>query len=144
MSFVSRSLAPDERIVARAHLHWIYTLRAVLALVFLGIVVIGFVIFIRSILKKANTEIVVTNRRFIMKSGVFNVQVREFTLNNIEGMQISQGFWGQIFGYGTLIIEGTGNDHYELPMMANPVEFSRAIEGERQQVTQASVSVAKV
>ncbi|HXZ69232.1 MAG TPA: PH domain-containing protein [Alphaproteobacteria bacterium] len=128
MSFISRSLGPTEQIVARAHFHWLYTARAVLALVFLGIILIGIYIFIAMLIKKGTTEIAVTNRRFIFKTGLFRLDAKEFTLSNIEGVQVHQGFFGRIFNYGKLTIEGTGEDHYELPTIADPVGFARAIE----------------
>ncbi|MFZ1989855.1 MAG: PH domain-containing protein [Alphaproteobacteria bacterium] len=128
MSFVERSLGPHEQIVARARFHWLYTARAVLALIFLGIILIGIYIFIAMLVKKATTEIAVTNRRFIFKTGLFRLDAKEFTLTNIEGIQVHQGLWGRIFNYGMLTIEGTGEDHYELPTIADPVGFARSIE----------------
>jgi len=128
MSFVAKSLGPREQIVARAHFHWLYTVRAVLVLVIFGIILIGIYFFFAMMIKKWTTEIAVTNRRFILKTGLFRLDAKEFTLTNIEGVQVHQGFWGRIFGFGKLIIEGTGEDHYELPTIADPVGFSRAIE----------------
>jgi uncharacterized membrane protein YdbT with pleckstrin-like domain len=132
MGFVERSLGPHEQIVARAHFHWLYTVRAVLALIFLSIILIGIYIFIAMLVKKATTEIAVTNRRFIMKTGLFKLDAREFTLTNIEGIQVHQGLFGRIFGYGKLIIEGTGDDHYDLPTIADPIGFARAIESAKE------------
>jgi uncharacterized membrane protein YdbT with pleckstrin-like domain len=128
MSFISKTLGPHEHVVARARFHWFFTLRAFLALLVLGIILIGIYIFIAMMVRKATTEIAVTNRRFIMKTGLFQLTAREFTLSNIEGVQVHQGFWGRVFGYGSLIIEGTGEDHYQLPTIADPIGFSRAIE----------------
>ena len=39
-----------------------------------------------------------------------------------------RGFWGRIFGYGHLRIEGTGDDAVELPEIDDPIGFRRAIE----------------
>lgn len=128
MSFIAKTLGPREQIVARAHFHWLYTLRAVLALIFLGIILIGIYIFFAQMIRKWTTEIAVTNRRFILKTGLLRLDAKEFTLTNIEGVQVHQGFWGRIFGFGKLVIEGTGEDHYELPTIADPVGFAKSIE----------------
>lgn len=128
MSFINRSLGKNEHVVKRAHFHWLYTLRASLALIFLGIIIIGIIIFIAMMVRKATTEIAVTNRRFIMKTGLFRLDAREFSLDNIEGIQVHQGPLGRLLGFGNLTIEGTGEDHYELPTIADPVGFARAIE----------------
>ena len=49
-------------------------------------------------------------------------------LNNIEGVSVSQSFWGRIMGFGHLRIEGTGVDHVDLPTIADPIAFRAAIE----------------
>ena len=134
MSFVEKSLGPNEHVVARAHFHWLYTAQALLALLVLGVLVIGIFIFVGMMVRKATTEIAVTNRRFIMKTGLFRLDAKEFSLRNIEGVRVHQGFFGRIFGYGTLTIEGTGTDRYELPIIADAIAFSRAIETAREKM----------
>ena len=128
-SYIDRSLGENERIVGKAHFHWIYQLVAVLALIFLGILLIGIWIFIVMEVRYHTTEIGVTTHRFILKTGWIRVDTQEIALRNIEGVQIHQSIWGRIFGYGQIIIEGTGVDAVRLPpMIGHPVEFRRAIE----------------
>ncbi len=66
------------------------------------------------------------------ESGLFRLETDEITLNNIEGVKVSQSFWGRILGYGHLRIEGTGVDAVEIPNIDDPVEFRRAIETARE------------
>ncbi|MDE2351021.1 MAG: PH domain-containing protein, partial [Alphaproteobacteria bacterium] len=56
------------------------------------------------------------------------LNTNEIALPNIEGVKVEQSFWGRLFGFGRVRIEGTGVDAVELPTIANPVEFRRAIE----------------
>jgi uncharacterized membrane protein YdbT with pleckstrin-like domain len=129
MSYIQQSLGADEKLIAQARFHWWYSLKAWLALIFLFWVLgWGIYIFIAMMLRKRNTEIGVTTHRFIMKTGIFSLHTQEMAIHNIEGVKVDQGFWGRVFGFGHLRIEGTGVDAIELPTIADPVAFRAAIE----------------
>jgi uncharacterized membrane protein YdbT with pleckstrin-like domain len=128
MSYIEKSLGANEAIVARAHFHWWYTFKAILALLVLGIVLVGIWIFFAMMIKKWTTEIGVTTNRFVEKTGLFTLKTFEIALPNIEGVRVEQNFWGRVLGYGHLRIEGTGVDATELPDIADPIGFRRAIE----------------
>lgn len=128
MSYIDKSLGTGERVVARAHFHWSYSLKAWLALIFLGWAIIGIIIFFSLMIQKWTTEIGVTTHRFIKKTGWMTIKTDEMAIHNIEGVKLTQGFWGQMLGYGHLRIEGTGVDAITLPNIADPVGFRRAIE----------------
>jgi uncharacterized membrane protein YdbT with pleckstrin-like domain len=128
MSYIEQSLGANEKIVARAQFHWIYRLQAWLALIFLGLFLIGIWIFFQMMIRMWTTEIGVTTNRFIEKTGLFTLKTNEIALHNIEGVRVTQSFFGRIFGYGHIRIEGTGVDAVEIPTIADPVGFRRAIE----------------
>ena len=152
MTYIERSLGEGERIVAVARFHWLYTLRAWLALLWpllalLSIVIyaddtnrkaltiaalvllaIGVVVFLYLMIRKWTTEIGVTSHRFVKKTGFVSLHTNEIALPNIEGVKLRQSIGGRIWGYGSLRIEGTGVDAVELPTIADPVAFRRAIE----------------
>ena len=128
MSYIRNSLGDGETIIAEAHFPWTYSALAWAALIFLGIVLIGIVIFISMMVKKWTTEIGVTSHRFVEKKGLFTMHTNEIALPNIEGVKVSQGVLGKIFGYGTVRIEGTGVDAVTTPNIADPVGFVRAIQ----------------
>ena len=128
MAYIEQSLGQGERLVARAHFHWWYSLKAWLALIFLGVFIVGIVIFVTMMVRKFSTEIGVTTHRFVEKQGLFTLKTFEVALPNIEGVRVTQSFWGQLWGYGRLEIEGTGVDHVDLPDIADPIRFRAAIE----------------
>jgi uncharacterized membrane protein YdbT with pleckstrin-like domain len=132
MSYIERSLGSGEKLVARAHFHWWYSLKAWLALIFLGIFIIGIIIFFHLMIRKWTTEIAVTTTRFVEKKGVFTLTTNEISLPNIEGIRVTQSFWGRILGYGHMRIEGTGVDAITIPDIADPVGFRRAIESAKE------------
>ncbi len=151
MSYIQRSLGEGEQIVARARFHWLYDLRAWLALLVplaavvgvlvyademvregltifaVALTVVGFIVFLTMMIKKWTTEIGVTSARFVKKTGFISLKTEEVALRNIEGVKVSQGVWGRVFGFGTLRIEGTGDDHVDVPNIHDPVGFRRAI-----------------
>jgi uncharacterized membrane protein YdbT with pleckstrin-like domain len=152
MSYIQKSLGDGERIVGVARFHWLYTLRACLALIvpvilLLGIVIyadegnrtllgigglalliLGIGVFFSMMIRKWTTEIGITSHRFVKKTGFMSLHTDEMALPNIEGVRVSQSFLGKIFGYGRLRIEGTGDDDVDLPVIEDPIGFRRAIE----------------
>ena len=155
MSYIQRSLGDGERIIALARFHWWYSVGAWLALIVpllllggirayaedtdrqwltlaaLVLFALGLIVFFRMMIRKWTTEIGVTSHRFVKKTGLVGLRTDEIALPNIEGVKVSQGIWGRIWGYGHLRIEGTGVDAVQIPTIADPVGFRRAIETAR-------------
>lgn len=137
MSYIERSLGTGENIVAKAHFHWWYVLKALLALIFLFWCLIGFWIFFDMMIRKWTTEIGVTSHRFVMKTGLFSLNTNEIALQNIEGVRVNQSLWGRMLGFGHIRIEGTGVDAVIIPDIANPVAFRAAIETAKGELNQS-------
>ncbi len=138
--------------VAQAHFHWLYTFRALLAVTIPFLILIAILLFARDVarfwltlfasllliagalsclrlmIRRWTTEIAVTSHRFVEKSGLISLRTNEIALANIEGVRVYQGLWGRIWGYGNLRIEGTGIDAVDIPPIADPIAFRRAIE----------------
>ena len=151
-TYVERSLGDGEQLVAHAHFHWLYTLKALLAVIIplialvailiyaqgvdrgwlslfgLLLLAAGIIICLRLMIRRWTTEIAVTSHRFVEKHGFVSLRTNEIALGNIEGVRVFQGLWGRVWGYGQLRIEGTGVDAVEVPTIADPVAFRRAIE----------------
>jgi len=132
MSYIEQSLGEGERLVAVARFHWWYSIKAWTALIVLGIILIGIVIFVRMMLRKWTTEISITTHRFVEKTGWLTLSTAEIALPNIEGVKVTQNMWGKLLGYGQIRIEGTGIDAIELPDIADPIGFRRAIESAKE------------
>ena len=133
MSYIDNTLGQGERLIARAHFHWWYSLKAWLALIFLGWCIIGIVIFVAMMVRKWTTEIGVTTHRFVEKEGLFSLKTFEVALPNIEGVRVNQSVAGRVFNFGTVRIEGTGVDAVTTPSIADPVAFVKAIQTAREQ-----------
>ena len=128
MSYIEKSLGAGERVIARAHFHWWYSVKAWAALILLFWCLIGIWIFVAMMVRQSTTEIAITSHRFVEKIGLFTLRTNEIALQNIEGVKLEQSFMGRLLGYGHLRIEGTGVDAVIVPDIADPIAFRAAIE----------------
>ena len=127
MGYVEKSLASDEAIITRARFHWAYHLFAWGSLLLLGVFIIGIYIFARMMIWMKTTEIAVTDRRIVIKRGWIKRSTEELSLSSVEEVNVKQGFWGRVFGFGELTIGGTGTGELHTPSIADPVEFRQSI-----------------
>ena len=121
MSYVGKSLVTGERIVHEGRFHWTYKLAAIFWLL---LVVPGLIMLLRI----WTTEIAVTNRRLIYKRGWIARKTDEINLDRIEEVNLQQGVLGRLLGYGKVFFRGTGAGEIELPTLAGPLRFKRALQ----------------
>ncbi len=127
MSYVRKTLGSDEEILFSAKFHWTYTLTAFLWLIVLGIILVGVWMFVLMLVRKWTTEIAVTNRRFVYKTGWISRKTEEVSLNRIEEVKLRQSILGQILGYGRITVHETGIGEIDLPNIDRPLELRRQI-----------------
>jgi len=133
MRYIDESLAPGETVLRRGEWPFVFWLGAWAALLFLGIIVVGVFIFIGAVVKMKTTDFAVTNRRIILKQGWLTRHTAELAVENVEGVSLNQSLIGRLFGFGRVIVTGTGDATIVFPPMAHPVDFRRAIESARAQ-----------
>lgn len=141
MSYIDKSLAPDEQIVCRGKWPTIYWIGAWAMLIFLGILIVGIFMFIAAAVRMSTTQWAVTDRRIVLKRGWLNVRTQELATESVEGVQLVQSIWGKLFGYGRIAVTGTGDALIVFPPMAHPIAFRRAIEQMRH--TNREVHIAR-
>ncbi len=133
MSYITRRLAPGESVVYEGRFHWVQKLWPWVALLLLGVVLVGVFIFVREMVRLGSTRMAVTNRRVILKSGFFATKTDELTLGSVEGAHVDQSILGRMFGFGKLTLRGRGDTHLHFPTMDRPGKFRAAIEDARMQ-----------
>lgn len=118
MSYVDDNLLKNEKVVHRSHLHWgiYFHWKAFLTL------------FIQPFIARRTSEFAVTNRRVIIKVGLFERRTLELNLSKIESIGIEQGFWGRLFGFGSIEVIGTGGTKEIFHRIAAPLEFRPAVQ----------------
>jgi len=73
----------------------------------------------------------------IRAEGVLNKSVSDSSLEKINDARLDQSFFGRIFGFGTLDIltaaeEAGGSNLADFPMIAEPVQFKKAMFDQKQ------------
>lgn len=131
MRYIDESLADGETIIQRGKWPGIFWFGAWVALILLGIIVVGVFIFLTAWIKMKTTDFAVTNRRVILKTGWLNRRTHELAVESVEGVSLDQSIVARLFGYGRVVVTGTGDAVIAFPPMANPVGFRRAIEAAR-------------
>ena len=84
-----------------------------------------------------NQEWLITTRRVMRAEGVLNKSVSDSSLEKINDARLDQSVFGRIFGFGTLDIltaaeEAGGGNVADFPMIADPVEFKKAMFNQKQ------------
>jgi uncharacterized membrane protein YdbT with pleckstrin-like domain len=123
MSYVENNLIQGEQVVYRAELHWIIFIWPVI----FSFVLIGIPWLIAAILQKKTTEMAVTNKRVIIKTGIISRRTIEMNLSKIENIEVNQSIIGRIFGYGIITIVGTGGTHEPFKNVSQPLDFRKSV-----------------
>jgi uncharacterized membrane protein YdbT with pleckstrin-like domain len=131
MRYIDESLADGETIIQRGKWPGVFWFGAWAALILLGIILVGVFIFVTAAIKMKTTDFAVTNRRVILKRGWLNRHTQELAVESVEGVSLDQSIIARIFGYGRVVVTGTGDAVIVFPPMAHPVAFRRAIEAAR-------------
>ncbi len=124
MPYIEATLTRKEKVVAVAEIHWAFCLPAILACI---IPPIGLPLLILSIFQRRAIEIVMTDQRIILKTGLFFHHTCEMRLTKIENIQLDQDPLGRVLGYGDLTVVGTGGTRERLPCVTSPVALHKTI-----------------
>lgn len=131
MTYITQTLSSGESIlvegkIAKWSLFHIYfaALLFGLSIVFLPVTAL---LLLYAWLKIRSTEMGITSKRVIRKSGVIMRDTDEIRLSKIESVSVKQGFLGRMFGYGTVVIAGTGGNGAVMKGVANPLGFRRSV-----------------
>jgi uncharacterized membrane protein YdbT with pleckstrin-like domain len=148
MRYVTRVLQPGETIVYSTKLHWFIYWRAILLLIIcailagtarfmadnqnlslaLGIAAAIFALLalssaLRAFTRRATTELAVTDQRVIYKAGLLARHTLEMNRGKVESVTVDQTLLGRVFGYGTIIVRGTGSTFEPIRDISNPLTF---------------------
>lgn len=130
MSYIEDSLSAGEKIESLFKLHWFAWVPMWLWII-LAIPTIGLTLLIAlyEFLRLKFIEQGVTNKRVILKKGIISRKTEEMKLTSIETVEIHQGIWGRIFGFGTVKVTGRGISDVVYKGIDDPMAVKRQIEG---------------
>ena len=89
---------------------------------------LGVLVIVVAIVRRNSTELAVTNRRVIAKFGLIARRTVEMNLAKIESVRVEQSVMGRLFGFGSLIVTGTGATMDPIRYIVDPIGFRRAIQ----------------
>jgi membrane protein YdbS with pleckstrin-like domain len=146
MSYVDRHLLPGETVAFKTKTHWkVYVGPAVFsilvaiplsiwaltsenkAIALLPLVLIP-IAFVPAYFRRRSSEFAVTTKRVIAKVGVFQTRSVELLLGKVEGIAVNQGVGGKLFGYGEVVITGSGGTKEEFAGIQAPLDFRQAVQ----------------
>ena len=129
MSYIEESLSAGEKVEGLFKLHWFAWVPMYLWLI-LGLVTFGltWLLALYEFLRLKFMEQGVTNKRVILKRGIISRRTEEMKVTSIETVELNQGIWGRIFGFGTIKVTGRGISDVVLKSIADPMTVKRQIE----------------
>jgi len=158
MGYIEKNLISGEKVLYKTRLHSIAVLMPILLATLVGVGAIccfyvsatgnqpagedpkiwaaaglvlatfAAIIAAAAILRRNATEMAVTNRRILIKSGMLSRRTIELLLSRVESIVITESFLGRMLGYGTVVVRGTGGTPEPFPLIANPTEFRRHVQ----------------
>ena len=126
MGYIEQNLMQGEQIRYYTKLHWIififpiflifigFCLAAVFSLHSAALIsgtlffLVGILLGVPPFIRYKSSEFAVTNKRVLIKLGFIRRHSLELLLQKVEGIGVDQDIFGRVFGYGTIIVTGTG------------------------------------
>jgi uncharacterized membrane protein YdbT with pleckstrin-like domain len=106
-----------------------------LAIIGLLLLLAGVAVLVFGLAKRNATEMAVTNKRVLIKTGLASRRTLDLMLARVESIAVEETFLGRIFGYGSVIVRGTGGTPEAFFLIAHPQEFRRAVQEQTGQAT---------
>jgi uncharacterized membrane protein YdbT with pleckstrin-like domain len=78
--------------------------------------------------KRNRTEMAVTNRRVLIKTGMGSRRTLDLMLSRVESIGVEESVWGRLLGYGDVIVRGTGGTPEPFYQISHPQEFRRQVQ----------------
>ena len=95
-----------------------------------GIMFSALLELVRTTVRYFTGRLTLTNKRITIKRGLFNRQSFEILLKQVEGIGIKQPLVGRLFGFGTIIVSGTGGAREVFRGLRNPQHFRELVQEE--------------
>lgn len=149
MGYVDENVLPGESVVHSTRLHWfvfvppvvLFVIGALLAAWAQGdqefafispiggfLIVVAILLFFIRLVEYFTSEFAVTTKRVIIKVGLIRRRTLELLLEKVETVGVDQPVLGRLFGFGTIIVTGTGGTREPFSTIAGPMEFRRHVQ----------------
>jgi hypothetical protein len=174
LSYISKTLVPGEKVVYTTRLHWIVMLGHALAAIVLwamggyllyyawrpaeieatsrrlagyggpALLLCGLIVLLAGRIRRNTTEMAVTTRRVVVKTGLASRRTIEMLLNKVETIEVSEPGLGRLLGYGSITMIGTGGTSEQFHKIARPLEFRNEVQQQIERLTPSESTPAAV
>src|SRR5205823_3621990 len=76
-----------------------------------------------AVIRRSTTELAVTDRRVIYKTGILQRHTMEMNRSKVETVGVDQSILGRMLAYGTVIVRGTGGSFEPIRFIGDPLTF---------------------
>jgi uncharacterized membrane protein YdbT with pleckstrin-like domain len=158
MRYIEANMVPGEVLIYQTRLHWIVMLGHLLlgclllaagALLLyyalpahgltvttvhilrdagIAVALAGVITILVGMARRSATEMAVTSRRVVVKTGLASRRTIEMLLNKVETIEVHETAFGRLVGYGTVVLIGTGGSSEPFDHVAHPLQFRSEVQ----------------
>jgi uncharacterized membrane protein YdbT with pleckstrin-like domain len=144
MTYIQQTLTKDETLLAEGKISKWSLFHIYCAAVIFGVSIIclpiSAALLLYAYLKIRSTEMGITSKRVILKSGVIMRDTAEIRLSKVESVSVKQGFLGRMFGYGDVVISGSGGNDAVMKGVKDPLSFRGKVQDACEPVVSVSIN----
>jgi hypothetical protein len=107
-----------------------------------ALLVCGLIVILAGSIRRNATEMAVTTRRVVVKSGLASRRTIEMLLNKVETIEVSEPGMGRVLGYVSITMIGTGGTSEGFHKIAHPLEFRNEVQQQIERLTPGDVGNA--
>ena len=107
--YLESNLGRDESVMESAEVHGMAMVGYIIWAVLLCWTIIYPIYAIIQIIGLKHLELGFTNKRLMGKTGIIRTNQLDSPLNKVDSVNINHGFFGRIFGYGTIVVSSTSS-----------------------------------
>jgi uncharacterized membrane protein YdbT with pleckstrin-like domain len=127
-SYVENSLISGEKVEQVASITWTSQIFWIVLAVLTVFTIIGPILCaLIAFLNVRTTELAVTNKKVIGKTGWVARKSIDLPLSKLESFTIDESLLGRLLGYGSVQVSGTGGHRVAIPYIKSPHDFKRVV-----------------
>jgi hypothetical protein len=172
MSYITKTLVPGEKVVYQTRLHWIVMLGHIIGALVLwalggyvlwydyyhpaietnnrhimayggaALLLCGLIVLFAGSIRRNSTEMAVTTRRVVVKTGLASRRTIEMLLNKVETIEVTEPGMGRMFGYGSITMIGTGGTSEQFHKISKPLVFRNEVQQQIERLTPGEIAPA--
>lgn len=157
MGYIEKNLVPGEVVLYKTRLHWIVLIWPLIAGVLLsgaglafcvsgyrtpgqgglysGLLIVGLLLLVAAavlvgvgVIRQNSTEVAISNKRVLIKTGFVSRKSIEVLLSKVESIGVDESALGRMLGFGSVIVRGTGGTFETFTRIAHPNEFRKQVQ----------------